>query len=246
MPKSPPPAPRGGSRRAAPTKVAKPFPWGTVVGSALLALVLGGILVFAALNPGSGRDQLLTDPDNAIKGVAVATGKLSRGHVAGPVKYPQTPPNTGDHNASPQTCAVYTAPIASEHAVHSLEHGAVWITYNAKVPAAQVEALAAKVKGNDYRLMSPAPAQSSPVDLSAWGRRLSVDSASDPRVDDFLRAYTNGPQSPERGARCAGTTTTGPLRPGGPDGALLSPAPLPPAGAPSAPAGSPAASPAAR
>ena len=228
MPNTPSPASRGtSSRRAAPTKVAKPFPWGTVLGSAVLAVVLIGTIAFAALNQGSGRNRLLTEPDSAIEGVSVATGQLSRGHVQGPVKYAQNPPNAGDHNITPQQCAVYTAQIAPEHALHSLEHGAVWVTYNASVPAAQVEELAGKVQGNPYRLMSPLPAQKNKIDLSAWGRRLSVDSASDKRVDEFLTAYTNGPQAPEPGAACVGTTATGPVQAAAAGATQPSSAPIP-------------------
>jgi hypothetical protein len=200
------------TRRAAPTKVKKPFPWGTAIGSLLLASFLGGILFYAASNQGGGQDQVLTNPDEAIEGVAVAEGELARGHVSGPVDYPQTPPNSGDHNVTPQQCDVYTEPIAPEHAVHSLEHGAVWITYNDDVPEDQVAALASKIEGDPYGLMSPLPEQSSPINLSAWGRRLSVESADDERIDDFIRGYTAGPQTPEPGAACIGNTTTGPLQ----------------------------------
>lgn len=202
------------SRRAAPTKVNKPFPWGTAIGSLVLAAFLGGILFYAATNQGGGQDQVLINPDEAIEGVAIAEGELERGHVSGPVDYPQTPPNSGDHSVTPQQCDVYTEPIAPEHAIHSLEHGAVWITYNDDVPQDQVEALASKVQGDPYGLMSPLPEQSSPINLSAWGRRLSVDSADDGRVDDFIRGYTSGPQTPEPGAACIGNTTTGPLQEG--------------------------------
>jgi hypothetical protein len=200
------------SRRAAPTKVRKPFPWGTALGSLLLAAFLGGILFYAATNQGGGQDQVLTNPDEAIDGVIVAEGELARGHVSGPVDYPQTPPNSGDHNVTPQQCAVYTEPIAPEHAVHSLEHGAVWLTYNDDVPDDQVAELASKIQGEAYGLMSPVPEQSSPINLSAWGRRLSVESADDKRIDDFIRGYTAGPQTPEPGAACIGNTTTGPLQ----------------------------------
>jgi hypothetical protein len=199
-------------RRAAPTKVSKPFPWATVLGSLVLGAALVGLIAYAALNQGSGIRDIVRNPDGAIEGVAVASGELKRGHVAGPVKYDQTPPNAGDHNAVWQTCDVYSAPIANEHAVHSLEHGAVWITYNDDVPADQVSELAAKVEGNPYGLMSPLPEQKSPINLSAWGRRLSVESASDSRIDDFIEGYVSGPQTPEPGASCAGgNTTTGPL-----------------------------------
>lgn len=198
-------------RRAAPIKVSKQFPWATVIGSLVLGAMLVGLITYAALNQGSGRDQLQVNPDAAIEGVSVATGELKRGHVEGPVKYEQTPPNSGDHNGSPQQCAVYTEPIAPENALHSLEHGAVWITYNDKVPADQVEELAGKVEGDPYGLMSPVPNQTSPINLSAWGRRLSVDSASDKRIDRFIEGFASGPTAPEPGAACIGNTTTGPL-----------------------------------
>lgn len=210
MPKTPPPS-RGG-RRAAPTKVSKPFPWGTVLGSTVLGAALIGIIAYAAANQGSGVSDILRNPDAAIEGVAVADEEsLSRDHVAGPVDYEQTPPNGGAHNGVPQTCAVYTEPIAPEHAVHSLEHGAVWVTYNEEASDADVERLTGLVEGDPYRMLSPLPEQSSPINLSAWGRRLSVDSADDERVEQFLRAYTNGIQTPERGAACVGNTTTGPV-----------------------------------
>ena len=253
MPKSPPPPPRGGSsrgsssgrgssRRAAPTKVSKPFPWGTVLGSLVLGAVLIGVVAYAALNQGSGISSVLTDPDNNIEGVVISDEKtLTRNHVQGAVNYPQVPPPGGDHNPAPQQCAVYNAPIAPEHAVHSLEHGAVWITYDPAKAADQVDALAATAGGDPYLLMSPIAGQASPILLTAWGRQLAVSNADDERVDQFINAYSrNGPQTPERGAACVGNTTTGAVRGAAPDGAIL------PSGAATAPATgapSPAASP---
>ena len=213
MPKTPPPSRRGASsRRTAPTKVSKPFPWGVALGSAVLALFLVGLLVYATVNQGSGVSDLQRNPDQAIAGVNVlAEDDLSRDHVAGPVDYPSIPPAAGDHNGAPQNCAVYTEPIAPEHALHSLEHGAVWVTYNEQASDEDVEALTEQVEGDQYRLLSPVPDQESPVQLTAWGRTLEVDSADDERVDQFLEAYTNGPQTLEPGAACVGNTTTGPL-----------------------------------
>lgn len=200
------------SRRAAPTKVRKPFPWGTALGSLVLAVALVGLITYAAMNQGSGVRDLVRNPDAAIEGVAVAEGELSQGHVTTKVAYPQTPPNSGDHNPTPQQCDVYDAPIPAEHAVHSMEHGAVWITYNDSVSDDVVEELAGKVRGNPYGLMSPLPEQKSPINVSAWGRRLSVESADDSRIDDFIEGYASGPQTPERGAACIGNTTTGELQ----------------------------------
>ena len=227
MPKTPPPSRRGGSsRRTAATKVTKPFPWGVVLGSVALGAALVGLLVYAALNQGGGIPKTLTDPDNAISGVSVADEQgLARKHVPGPVDYPELPPAGGDHNGEPQTCAVYTEPIAPERAVHSLEHGAVWVTYNDDAGEDDVSALAQEVEGDPYRLMSPLPDQDSPIVLTAWGRTLEVDSADDERVDQFLEAYTNGRQTPEKGAACVGSTATGPLPPAPPAPPVATPSP---------------------
>ncbi len=218
-------------RRAAPTKVSKPFPWGTAIGSVVLAALLGGIIFYAATNQGSGVRDVVRNPDAAIEGVAVTKKEeLKRGHVEGPVQYDQMPPNAGDHSATAQQCDVYTEPIAPEAAVHSLEHGAVWVTYNDSLPKEQIAELADKVEGDPYGLMSPVPDQESPITLSAWGRSLSVDSASDDRIDDFIEGYRSGPQTPERGAECAGTTATGPISAGAPATMPSAPAPSPSAG----------------
>ena len=224
------------SRRAAPTKVSKPFPWGTVLGSVVLAALLVGIVGYAFANQGKGVRDLVRNPDAAIEGVQVAkTEDLARGHVPGAVDYTSVPPNGGEHNSVPQSCAVYDEPIANEYAVHSLEHGAVWITYNDDLPDDQVEALASKVEGDPYGLMSPVPDQESPIVLSAWGRTLELDSAADSRIDDFIEGYASGPQTPERGAACIGNTTTGelPAAPAAP-APNASAAPVDPSAAPGA------------
>jgi hypothetical protein len=236
MPKTPPPSRRGGSsRRSAPVKVQQPKPWGVILGSAALGVALVALLVYAALNQGGGVSDLVRDPDNSIEAVTVADEEaLSRNHVAGPVDYPdypQRPPSGGDHNGVPQTCQVYTEEIAPEHVVHSLEHGAVWVTYDDSVSEDDIATLEDEVAGDAHRLMSPLPEQESPIVLTAWGRTLEVDRADDERVGQFLEAYTNGEQTPEPGAACVGVTTTGPLQ-----GA--------PADTPTMPAATPSASPA--
>jgi hypothetical protein len=126
---------------------------------------------------------------------------------------------------------VYDEPIADEHAVHSLEHGAVWITYRPDLPKDQVAELEKKVRGKDFMMLSPYPGLKQPISLQAWGYQLPVDDAGDSRIDDFIGALrTHGP---EKGAACSnGVTVTGdkprevqpPQQPGAPGGA---PAPAP-------------------
>ncbi|WP_329121250.1 DUF3105 domain-containing protein [Streptomyces sp. NBC_01353] len=132
--------------------------------------------------------------------------KLGRNHVTTPVTYEMKPPVGGDHDQVWQNCDgdVYTTKIAEMNAVHSLEHGAVWVTYSKKAAEADVKKLAEKVGKTPYSLMSPVDDQSGAIMLSAWGKQVSVDSASDPRVDAFFTKYVQGPQTPEPGAACTG------------------------------------------
>ena len=71
------------------------------------------------------------------------TGALQHQHVTGPVDYTITPPVGGPHNAVWMNAGVYTKPVPTERAVHNLEHGAVWITYDPDLAASKV----AKLRG---------------------------------------------------------------------------------------------------
>lgn len=140
-----------------------------------------------------------------IDGVVAYSG-LARDHTTDDVDYPQTPPVGGAHDPKWLTCTgtVYDQPVRDENAVHSMEHGAVWVAYRPDLPADQVATLASDVEGVPYSFMSPYPGIGSPVVLTAWGLQLGVDSADDPRVKEFVDTYANGPQTPEPGASCDG------------------------------------------
>ncbi|EFL14840.1 DUF3105 domain-containing protein [Streptomyces sp. C] len=130
--------------------------------------------------------------------------KLGRNHVETPVKYEMNPPVGGDHHPRWMNCNgdVYKNAVPEVNAVHSLEHGAVWVTYNEKADKAEVDKLAAKVGKTPYTLLSPVKEQAGAIMLSAWGKQLTVDKADDPRVAQFFTKYVQGPQTPEPGAAC--------------------------------------------
>jgi hypothetical protein len=137
---------------------------------------------------------------------------LTRDHQAGQLPYEVIPPVGGNHNGAWQNCQgnVYAEPIASEHAVHSLEHGAVWLTYRPDLPADQVDTLAALVEGNDKLFMSPFPDLDAPISLQAWGYQLKVDNASDDRISEFIRTLRVNASIEGPSARCdGGITSTG-------------------------------------
>ncbi len=128
----------------------------------------------------------------------------ARGHVAGTVNYSVTPPVGGDHAGVWQNCGFYTDPIPNEPAVHSLEHGAFWITYQPDLPADQVAALQAAVRNQPYGLLSPMSGLPTPVVASAWGVQLKLDSANDPRLARFVAAHADGSKAPEPRGECTG------------------------------------------
>lgn len=125
-------------------------------------------------------------------------------HREGQVQYEQTPPAGGPHNPTWQTCGVYASALYPEYAVHSLEHGAVWITYQASLSGVQVRALERLALGRTHVLVSPLGQQAAPVVLTAWGARLEVPGPGDARIGAFLKRYERSPRAPEPGASCAG------------------------------------------
>lgn len=148
--------------------------------------------------------SLDTSPPRGVKRFAVRQPN----EVRGPVVYKQNPPVGGDHAPEWQNCGFYEAPILNEHAVHSMEHGAVWITYRPDLPKDEIDTLRALAEGQPYVLVSPYANLPAPVVASAWGRQLRLLSIEDARIDQFVRAFRNGAQAPESAGPCTGGVGT--------------------------------------
>lgn len=135
-------------------------------------------------------------------------------HVNGKVSYPTSPPAGGNHNAVWQNCGFYTAAVTNELAVHSLEHGAVWITYTASVDQTVKADLAAKVKASPHVLVSLYPDNPAPIVVTAWARQLRLAAYDGALVAKFIDVYAvDGPTVPEKGASCRGGIGSPPDRP---------------------------------
>lgn len=132
---------------------------------------------------------------------------LTFNHTEDDVEYDQASPVGGDHAPVWTNCGVYTAPISDETSVHSMEHGAVWITYDPDIGQDQIDQLTDLVGTRSYVLLSPAAEADAPITASAWGLQLTVDDAGDPRLATFLTKYIQGEQTREPGATCAGGIT---------------------------------------
>jgi hypothetical protein len=206
-----------GRRPVAPVKVGKDRNWGSIIMFVAVGVIAVAIIGYAFW---AQRDtQALEWPERAaaIDGIVDYRVEnpemLTRDHQSGLQQYEVLPPVGGNHNGAWQNCLgnVYDAPIANEHAVHSLEHGAVWITYNPDtLPPDQVDALASQVEGTDKLFMSPFPGLDAPISLQAWGYQLKVNDASDPRINEFIRALRVNASLEGPTAACdGGVATTG-------------------------------------
>lgn len=167
-------------------------------------IIATGVFAVAALIYGLIQDASKgVRAARPIEGVQAFTD-LPRGHGEGPLTYDQNPPAGGVHSPAWQNCGVYTTPIGTENALHSLEHGAVWITYSPDLPSDELRQLQTLTRKSGYRLLSPYPGLTSPIVASAWGYQLQLEEADDPRLVDFFLKYEQSPLGPEPGAPCSG------------------------------------------
>jgi hypothetical protein len=172
--------------------------------AALIKRGVGGALLVAV----AGAAGFCVINERALM-QAVTTATYPGGlHAAGKLTYGETPPLGGTHNVVWQNCGIYKAPIHNEHAVHSMEHGAVWITYRPDLPADQVQQLEA-LAADDYMLLSPYPGLTAPVVASAWNHQITLEGAGDPRLPRFIARFKNNASTtPEFGAVCFGGTSS--------------------------------------
>lgn len=207
---------KGPRKPVTPVKVSQERAWGPIALFVAVGVLVTAILGYAALAVFEGS-KAWEDRAAAIEGIVNYREKdkqLIEGgdHRKGSVKYDILPPVAGPHNDSWQNCMgdVYDAPIANEHAVHSLEHGTVWITYRPDLPEDQVEKLAGRVRGIEKLMLSPFEGLDKPVSLQAWGYQLKVDNADDQRIDDFIKTLRVNASVEGPTALCTqGITATG-------------------------------------
>lgn len=167
----------------------------------IAAILFALVAAFVAVVVLDSRQGASSGPPDAAEEVDI--GEAGQ-HTEGEVDYEQNPPAGGEHNPVWQNCGVYEEPIRNETAVHSLEHGAVWITYRPSLPDGQVQQLEELAQGESYVLVSPMEDLPSPIVASAWGNQLQVQEASDESLEQFKSAFIQGPQTPEPGAACSG------------------------------------------
>lgn len=172
---------------------------GIIAGGTALAAALVAVVAFVIV----GGNAAGPSTSAAIRGVQTFTG-LTADHVSGTVNYQQTPPVGGNHAPVWLNCAIYSKPVPNENAVHSLEHGSVWVTYDpSRITGGQLAALRKDIP-ETYAILSPDRGLPSPIVASAWGVQLQVSRVDDPRIAGFIAKYREAKSAPEPGAPCTG------------------------------------------
>jgi len=174
------------------------------IGAGVLAAILLVAIGYGIVNWANDRENS-QEPTKAVASYSYVGSQ----HSAEPQTYAENPPVGGVHNDVWQNCGYYDKPLMNEHAVHSLEHGAVWITYDPSLPQDQIDRLKDIANEQDYILVSPMQGLPSPVVASSWNHQILLDGANDPDLMRFISNYKQGPDTPEPGALCSrGTSDT--------------------------------------
>ncbi|MEK9183309.1 MAG: DUF3105 domain-containing protein [Patescibacteria group bacterium] len=110
--------------------------------------------------------------------------------------YNSNPPTSGPHTGKDADWGAHQDEISDEVAIHNLEHGGIWITYQDKNDQDlknKMEELARQYQSKI--LLSPRAKNDSPIALSAWGRLLKLSAFDEIKIKKFIRQYKNkGPE----------------------------------------------------
>jgi hypothetical protein len=151
---------------------------------------------------GEKPDKARPLPENPPEGIEVYPATTNRS-VKVPIEYDRQPPTNGDHAPIWLNCGFYEKPVQNRFAVHSMDHGVVWITYRPDLPSGQVDGLRSYGEKN-YVIVSPYPGQDAPVIATSWRVQLELDGAGDPRLRNFVEGFRISKIAPLSGNRCVG------------------------------------------
>jgi hypothetical protein len=141
-------------------------------------------------------------PENPPEGIEVYPATTNE-TVRGAIEYDRKPPTNGDHDPLWQNCGFYERPVQDRHAVHSLDHGVVWISYRPDLPKSEIDALRS-YGDEEYVIVSPYSGQEVSVVATSWRVQLELRGADDPRLRRFVDQFRISELAPLSGNRCTG------------------------------------------
>lgn len=153
------------------------------------------------MSPAEGIEKAESQPlpENPPEGIEVYDATTNE--LVENASYDRSPATNGDHDPFWWNCGFYDEPVEEDKAVHSLDHGVVWITYSPDLPTGEVETLR-QYGAERYVIVSPYPDQEAPVIATSWRIQLELDGADDPRLRQFVDQFRVSEISPLAGNGC--------------------------------------------
>ncbi len=165
---------------------------------AVIVILIGGLWL---LTVQSSKEQ--TNLAKPLMGDEISD--LGRGHIPDgtQLQFDSNPPTSGQHYDKWITRGIYDKPQPDGNLVHSLEHGAVILSYKVDLPNEDVEKIKSVFSSVSVskKIMVPRDNLDVPVALTSWGRLLklqTIDATSEAKIKEFME--TNEDRGPEKGA----------------------------------------------
>ena len=116
------------------------------------------------------------------------------------------PPTSGPH-ASPVSWGVYDTEVRDDQAIHNMEHGGVFVSYQPSLSKDQIdklkELLSEPFSDPKFQpkkiVLAPRAENKSPIELSSWRRSEALASYDQKKIEDYITR--NLGKSPEPLAR---------------------------------------------
>ena len=186
---------RSGTGRGAAAQSGARWGKGLIIGGAAVAVI--ALLAFVV-------QDLMAEPPSGIPEGTQQVALEPPIHLEGRIYEDHEVPAGGPHSPIWANCGFYSEQILPEHAVHSLEHGAAWITYHPDLDETEVDALRQLARRNKV-LVSPVAGQEAQLMATAWGYQLELSGADDARLEQFVNEFAGSIRyAPEPGGACSG------------------------------------------
>ncbi len=116
-------------------------------------------------------------------------------------EYNSKPATSGPHAPQPVPCGIYRQAVPDLLQVHNLEHGAVVINYSPDLGEGARSTLEEFARSTaTHILVAPRQDLDSPIVLTAWTRKLSLDEVDVASIEAFYDRFAR--RGPERGIPC--------------------------------------------
>lgn len=165
-----------------------------IIGLVIVAVIGGVGYLFATSDPDSVSNSRLGEEIEDL-----GSNHITQGDSV--TTYNSNPPTSGPHWPSPAECKIYNEKVPDEAVVHSLEHGAVWVSYKDAEDKDLVAKLEEVVNRNPGKIiLSPRSANDADIALVSWNRLLELEEFDENQITEFVKSNRNS--APEPFAQC--------------------------------------------